>query len=337
MGSKNNLRMIVGTLLLMMALVSGSLAGPVQGRSAIESAPDILAEEDFDYVVIVPTSGQVTALNNFKTWKEQIGFRVKIVTLTEIYNNYPNGDNAERIWNFLHDHYLNWGIRYVLLVGDIDQIPMRYLYPDGNPNDGSAYGTDYYYANLDVDDWDIDNDNRWGEFSQDSLDTHAEVFVGRIPFNNAATIQSIADSIVAFERDITGWKRNALLTHGFMDITNASTKTDNAVLAEMLLDDIFDPYAWTTTKLYEQSGLLPSAFPSDNDLDQTNFGNACGLDTQSVVNVVAHGYDNGPGMASLFWAVDANNNGVMETAPPLSEHAFSDVSTAGDILSLIHI
>jgi hypothetical protein len=270
MGGKKELLTIMGTLLLMTALASPGSAEPAQARSAMESAQDILGEEDFDYVVIVPTSDQVAALNNLKTWKEQIGFRVKIVTLTEIYNDYPNGDNAERIWSFLHDHYLTWGIRYVLLVGDIDQIPMRHLYPDGNPNNGSSYGTDFYYASLDVEDWDLDNDNRWGEFTEDSLDLHAEVLVGRIPFNDAATIQSIADSIVAFERDIGGWKRNALLTHGFMDIANASRKTDNAVEAEMLLDDVFDPYGWTTTKLYEQSGLVQSAFPTD-DLDQANF------------------------------------------------------------------
>jgi photosystem II stability/assembly factor-like uncharacterized protein len=329
MVSKINLRMFMGIVALMIVFVSGSLAEPMQGRPAIESGYDILAGEDFDYVIIVPTSGHVTALNNFKTWKEQIGFRVKIITLTEIYTNYPTGDNAERIWNFLKDHYLSWGIRYVLLVGDIDQIPMRYLYPDGNPNDGSAYGTDYYYANLDVEDWDIDNDNRWGEFSQDALDTHAEVFVGRIPFNNAATIQSIVDSIVDFERDTGGWKRNALLANGFMDITSASKKTDTAVLAEMLLDDIFNPYGWTTTKLYEQSGLLPSTFASDNDLDQPNFNNACGVNTQGLVNVVMHG--NPTGMAGLFWNVDANNNSVMETAPPLNEHLYSWVSQTGHI------
>lgn len=329
MVSKINLRMFMGIVALMIVFVSGSLAEPMQGRPSIESGYDILAGEDFDYVIIVPTSGHVTALNNFKTWKEQIGFRVKIITLTDIYTNYPTGDNAERIWNFLKDHYLSWGIRYVLLVGDIDQIPMRYLYPDGNPNDGSAYGTDYYYANLDVEDWDIDNDNRWGEFSQDALDTHAEVFVGRIPFNNAATIQSIVNSIVDFEQDTGGWKRNALLANGFMDITSASKKTDTAVLAEMLLDDIFNPYGWTATKLYEQSGLLPSAFASDNDLDQPNFNNASGVNTQGLVNVVMHGSPTG--MAGLFWNVDANNNSVMETAPPLNEHSYSWVSQTGHI------
>jgi hypothetical protein len=310
-------------------MAASSPMEPAHGKSAIEDLQDIIGEEDFDYVVIVPTAGQVAAVQNFKTWKEQIGFRVKVVTLTEIYNNYPNGDNAERIWDYLHDRYLTWGIRYVLLVGDIDQIPMRVLYPDGNPGDGAAYGTDFYYANLDVEDWDIDNDDRWGEFTQDALDTHAEVFVGRIPFNNAATIQSIADSIVAFERDIGAWKRNALLAHGFMYITNASKKTDTAVLAEILQDDIFDPYGWTTAKLYEQSGLLPSAFASDNDLDQTNFNNACGVNAQGVVNVVMHG--NPTGMAGMYWVADANNNGVMETKPPLAEHSYSWVSQAGHI------
>jgi photosystem II stability/assembly factor-like uncharacterized protein len=320
---------ILAVCSLVIMAVLASLAVPFTGGSTADVAQASPEQEDFDYVIIVPTAAQVPAVQNFKIWKEQIGFRVMVVTLTDIYSSYPNGDNAERIWDYLHDRYLTWGIRYVLLAGDIDQIPMRVLYPDGAPGDGAAYGTDYYYANLDVTDWDIDNDDRWGEFTQDSLDTHVEIFVGRIPFNAAATLQSILDATVAFERDTSAWKRNALLAHGFMDITTASQKTDNAVLAEMLLEDVFNPYGWTTTKLYEQSGILPSAYASDFDLDQTNFNNACGLNTQGLVNVVMHG--NPTGMAGMYWVADANHNGVMETKAPLSEHSYSWVSQANQI------
>ena len=336
MGRKYSSPVTRGVLLLIVILAMGSLAGPLQGTAAIGNDDDAhpqqrLDQEHFDYVIVVANTSQETALQNFKTWKEQIGFRVKIVTLADIRGDYPSGDDAERIWNYLHDRYLPWGIRYVLLVGDIDQIPMRFLYPDGSPGDGSAYGTDYYYANLDVVDWDIDNDNRWGEFTHDKLDLRAEVFVGRIPFNSAATIQNITDAMVDFEQDTGAWKRNALLAYGFMDILNASTNTDNAVQSEMLLEDVFDPYGWTTTKLYEQSGLVQSTFASDNDLELANFRNACGLGRQGLVNAVAHGYDNGPMMNGLFWRVDVNNNGRMEPGAPLNEEGRSNFSAAADV------
>lgn len=228
--------------------------------------------EKFDYVIIVPQPIKGTAIGPLKTWKEKIGFSVKIVTLAEIYENYPTGDDADRIWRFLHDRYpqSQWGIRYVLLVGDVDLMPIRMLYPDGKSGSGGAYGTDFYYANLDVTDWDVDNDGRWGEFTQDSFDTHAEVLVGRLPFNEPSVIQNFANAVVAFEEDITSWKYQALLLGGYSDITSATVKTDSAVNTERIDQDYFAPYGWITTTLFEKNGILPSAFPSDYALSQTN-------------------------------------------------------------------
>jgi hypothetical protein len=57
----------------------------------------------------------------FKQWKEDIGFLVTMVKTSEI----PGAHTAEGIKAYIKDAYTNWNIppTYVLLVGDIDDIP----------------------------------------------------------------------------------------------------------------------------------------------------------------------------------------------------------------------
>ena len=297
-----------------------------------ELSPD--AGETFDYVIIVPDTPFVASMNPLKAWKEQIGFHVKVVTLTEILSLYPTKiDNAERIWYFLHDRYLplDWGIRYVLLVGDIDRIPMRYLFPNGVFLWGNGYGSDYYYANLNVSDWDLDKDNRWGEFTQDQLDLHADVLVGRLPFNDPATLLAISNQIVAHEKAIGGWKRQGLLVHGILDYVSKTKKTDTANLAELLRSDFFNPFGWTTTRLYEGEGISPSTYVSDTRINQSNYDNNLGINRHGVINITMHGLPDK--MVSNVWLVDADKDNAWDTKPPTTEAGETTVSAAGNIVT----
>ena len=291
----------VATVLCVLSLLTGA------------STPASAADEAGNYVIIVPDSSFISAVAPLQAWKTQIGFTVHVVTLSSIYSQY-NGDNAERIWLFLHDRYPigRWGIRYVLLVGDLDRLPMRMLYPDGGPGSGEAYGSDFYYANLSMTNWDLDGDNRWGEFTNDRLnqDYDAEVLVGRIPFSNPTIVAAIANNIVAFEQDIGGWKRNALLAHGIMDYGRVEDPTvgDMAPLAERLTQDFFAPFHWTVVTEYEEGGLRPSPYAHSQRLSQPNFENSSNL--EGVVNATTHG---SPGaMISLVFTADVNGNGVAD-------------------------
>ncbi|MBN1349251.1 T9SS type A sorting domain-containing protein [candidate division KSB1 bacterium] len=276
-----------------------------------------------DYVIIVGSTDLVNAVDTLKTWKEEIGYNVAVVTTSDIYNQY-SGDNAERIWNFLHDRYDRevWGIQYVLLVGDIDRIPMRILYPDGNATSGGGYATDYYYAQLEEQTWDVDGDNRWGEFNHDRFDTTYDVIVGRLPFNDSRTVRDICINIIDFEQDTDSWKRKALLAHGVMDYRSTSFKNDCAVLAEYLIENIFKPKGWTTTTLYEGNGIFPSDYTPTIQLSQTNFENQCSLKGQSIVNCVSHG--NIGDMGSFVWTGDFDRDGQWDPHP---EQGTAEIAT----------
>lgn len=261
----------------------------------------------YDYVIIVENDQIKQVVAPLKQWKQKIGHSVAVVTLDSIYSAMSGHDEAEKIWNFLHQNYSieGWGIRYVLLVGYIDVLPIRFLFPSDK---AWAYASDYYYAKLSKS-WDLDNDNRWGEFKDDQLDPAPDVIVGRIPHNNPKIIGNICSSIINFEKDIGGWKYNALLAMGMMDY-NKSGMTDGGDLGEYLKKHVFDPQAWNYTTLYEKKGLGPSPYACTNPLSEQNFKNACGPQVQSVVNCVAHG---GPGgMAGHVWYRDLNKDGICD-------------------------
>jgi photosystem II stability/assembly factor-like uncharacterized protein len=294
-------------------LIAGQLENYIQAQQWYPTSATA-ASSTYNYVIVVPGETEISAVQPLKEWKEKIGFSVKVVTMPEVLDAY-SGDRAERLWNYLHDRYPagQWGIRYVLLVGDVDQIPMRYLYPDS----GNAYGSDYYYAKLSTTDWDVDGDRRWGEFTQDNLDITPDVIVGRIPFNESAEILDISNAIVDFEKDVGGWKRNVLLAHGILDYHTISSKTDTALVAEMVKADFLQPNGWSSTSLYEQGGIAPSVYTPDLPLSQANFTNSLQNESYGVVNLLAHG---NPGeMASFTWPSDVNNDGLWDPQPPLSE------------------
>jgi hypothetical protein len=115
---------------------------------------------------------------------------------------------------------MDWGIEYVLLVGDCDRVPMRYCFPNPNNHDfdlANVYNgevpTDYYYADLsysDEESWDSDNDGFYGEFKDDNPDFLAEVYVGRIPTSDEERVTYTLNKFVTYESDTSDWKNNVL-------------------------------------------------------------------------------------------------------------------------------
>ena len=61
-------------------------------------------------------------------YKTRVGTPAVVRTVAWIKAHYPRGvDDAETIRNFLKDAYQNWGTSAVLLGGDCDIVPIRYV------------------------------------------------------------------------------------------------------------------------------------------------------------------------------------------------------------------
>ena len=242
-------------------------------------SPDDVA---VNYLIIVPDAATEQAMQRFVAWKTSIGHCVRVEQMPNIVSSFTGIDDAERLREFLIDRHRAWGVHYVLLVGRMGAMPTRLLYmDDATP----AYASDFYFANLSTVDWDLDNDDRWGEFTADKYGWGHDVVVGRLPLNTPAEVQSYCDNVIAFERDRGPWKRNALFAAGFMDFG----PTDGAELCERLIDQVLTPAGWKARTLYEQGGTFRSRYGSDGALNQAAYANECGTRAVGLVTLVAHG------------------------------------------------
>jgi len=226
-----------------------------------------------DYLII--TADHLTnAVQPLANWKNDIGYNVKTIPTVWIEYNYSGADLQEKIRNFLIDKYIEWQIEYVLLVGDIDLIPMRKCYADPfdhDPGSWFAVPTDFYYADL-TGDWDSDGDGYPGEFGQDDVDFVAEVYVGRIPWSADSIVADICEKLIAYESDTGDWKDNALLLAAFSNFENQDfsgyPETDGATTTEEIITDILP--GWDIYTMYEKRGLVPSDYPCSYPLTHVN-------------------------------------------------------------------
>ncbi len=131
-------------------------------------------------------------------WKTLKGFNVITVSTSE------TGSTLEGIKNFLQNAYDTWESppEYVLLVGDVDEIPTYNFY--SNPSDQP-------YVHLDGDDW-----------LQDAM-------IGRLPVENDFQARTMVNKIINYERypnlaDDT-WQTRTLMVAGL----SGSTTPDHTV------------------------------------------------------------------------------------------------------------
>jgi hypothetical protein len=292
-------------------------------------------KQNYEYVIIT-TDALITAVSSLVTWKETLGYSVNVVTTSWIEGSYSGSDLEEKIRAFLIDKYIDWGIEYVLIAGDVDVIPMRHCFPDPsnhNPNSSYSPPSDYYYADL-TGDWDSDGDGYHGEYNEDNVDFIPEVYVGRIPHSDATTVTSICQKLVTFEGDNSSWKDNALLLGAMSNYYNedysSGPRTDGALLMENMISDMLA--GWSYTTMYEEAGLNPNTLGCDLSLNHTNVMNNWSANDYGIVNWWAHGsYD---GAWRKWWSWD-DGDGVPETQDPdeMGWEVFlgnSDVSSLDD-------
>ena len=237
-----------------------------------------------DYVIITLES-LLGSIQDLVDWETEKGRTVRVVTTEWIDSHATGYDLAEKMRNFLRNHYPSgvWGIEDVCLIGHYDDVPMRRCWQD------TGYGqpeTDYYFAELSLPDsesWDLDGDHRWGE-SSDPIDFTAEVNVGRIPWSDPEIVAHICRKSARYEMNNDPvFKKNILLLGSFF-----WEDTDNAVLMEYKTDPSLHPWMneWTSTKLYEEGY---SDYPCDLDITNANVRDTWSSGKYAFVNWAGHG------------------------------------------------
>ena len=189
---------------------------------------------NIEMIIVAPEgrSDFYTALEPLKEWKNQKGVRTVILNN---YSLYEGRDTQEKIRNMIKSFYESDNIRWVLLAGDAqsDLIPIRDVFnPDTVVIGGSEFfgfseydkPTDYYYADL-TSTWDDDNDDIFGERAKynsngvDEIDWIPEVYVGRLPANDATELGNMVQKTLKYEKNpyIGNWMNQMLLAGGVSD------------------------------------------------------------------------------------------------------------------------
>jgi len=227
----------------------------------IQNQSDWLPNQ-YEMLIISPeNSSFIEAAQVFAEWKRQIGIPTLVVAN---WTDYPGFDGPEKIRNAIISYYDLYPIEWVLLLGDTEIIPIRYVHnpdsqivgdtePVGDPNEKP---TDYYYAEL-TSNWDKDEDGIWGEHSAfnstsyiSELDYNPEVYVGRFPVDNTLELYNLFNKTMNYEAGIYAgdWMHKYLALSGISDAPFSGDEDgeDEAILNQYILDNsVNDSMDWT--------------------------------------------------------------------------------------------
>ncbi len=150
----------------------------VDNLKQAENDEDLLISEDIpeEYLIITPEQF-IDSLQPLIQWRSNEGLLVTVKTISQIKSelNLDNLLSAQKLREYLALYYSQQPcLTYILLVGDVELIPVKYQNDDG---------TDFFYSLLD-----------------DTADMFPDVYLGRLPINTNYELQSIIEKIIAYEK-----------------------------------------------------------------------------------------------------------------------------------------
>ena len=179
---------------------------------------------------IITTSALEGSFLPLARWRSQMGLKAEVFLLDgdEGILSGPGGDDAEKLHFFINDIYsrTEGGLQYVLLGGDSDVVPIRYLHANASYIGlDEQYLSDVYFSSPEME-WDGDGDGRYGEI--DDLLIHGvsnisfPLRVGRVPINNTDDADLFCQRVIDYETDPPDgdWYSRGILASSVMDRPN---------------------------------------------------------------------------------------------------------------------
>jgi hypothetical protein len=225
------------------------------------SHPKVVStSEEYPLVIIAPAefSDQLAPL---VTHKNTLGVTTKLIPLESISCACLGRDTAEKIKYTIQDAVETWGTSYVLLVGDMDKLPIRVTYASWWEPDllSDLYYGDIYTASGDFCSWDANDNNRFGEINSqgndlDGVDLYPDVHVGRLACTDTAEVTTVVNKIISYEDETAGqsWFNHIILAGGDTFPLSRGAPANvfegeitNTKVAETLAD-FTQTYLWTS-------------------------------------------------------------------------------------------
>jgi hypothetical protein len=238
----------------------------------------------YDMVIITPQQFS-TILQPFITHKTSVGVNTFLKTIEEIYNEYSGRDEAEKIKYFIYDSSENFGIKYVLLIGDVYTTPIRktevnHIWTTSNIIQVDDVITDLYYADIydsegNFSNWDSNNNSVFSEFYLynfgdepeeieiiDEVDLYPDIGVGRIPCETSEELEIVLNKIIMYEtQSFDAWFHKIILA---AQDGAPEPGSQGEIIADLIADILTD---FTPVKLYESKNNL-NAFSINREINQ---------------------------------------------------------------------
>ena len=205
-------------------------------------------QDNYDLLIVAPEAFEYT-LEPLVEHKNATGIPTHLMTLESIEEEVTGTDAAERIKLAIAKEHELYGVTYVMLVGDSDRLPVRYIRALNTEWGTRFYPSDLYFADLyddagNFDDWDFNNDGFFGtsDFSGgadtakvnlDRVNLRPDIAVGRVPASDNTEVARYVEKVIRYEMNAwrSTWLKRALVIsdHGtngaFSDATTANVIT----------------------------------------------------------------------------------------------------------------
>jgi hypothetical protein len=189
------------------------LAGPVlkAGEAAGRLSKELLVIAPRDFI---------PSVSRFVAYKATV-LPTKLFPLELILKENAGIDDPEKLKRFLYNEWKNHNAGYVLLVGDVDIMPVRFMVLDRvTPAafDYAFYPSDLYYSDLaktdgSFEDWNAQKNsfhagyfgevrgekNKQDPINYDGVDYLPDIAVGRWPVSTVEELKTVIDKTIAYE------------------------------------------------------------------------------------------------------------------------------------------
>lgn len=239
-------------------LLAFSMALPRSAASAEHPKPKT-------FLVVAPDAFH-PALKDFIEFR-QGQLPTTLVSLEKILKTSTGVDDPERLKQFLYHAWKKEGLGYVLLVGDADVMPVRYMVLDRTTEAAfnyAFYPSDLYYGDLakadgSFEDWNARKDgfhagyfgevrgetNKGDPINYDEIHYRPVVAVGRWPVSTLEEVKIIADKTLSYEHALATGKKPGANRAAFVSVGGW---VDSRAQLDRVAASL--PKDWTSIKRY---------------------------------------------------------------------------------------
>ncbi|MBN2829767.1 MAG: VCBS repeat-containing protein [Candidatus Cloacimonetes bacterium] len=209
--------------------------------------------EPYD-MIIITGEAQATWFEDYAQWRTDRGVLTGIVSVQNIYTEYDGLDHADQLRNYIIDAYQTYTgtanpLKYVLLGGDDEIIPIRGVYGRVGDTVDNNMPSDLYYACLDGT-WDDNANGIYGEIA-DNVDFYPEISIGRIPAETEGEFNNFFNKVYHYV-DVNSYSNNKACMFG--ENLNMNPVTWGGDYKDEILDRMPDTYQMET--LYQREGTF---------------------------------------------------------------------------------